>query len=124
MNDSTSAPRSQGAAGSGAVFLTATGLVTAFGAAACCGLPIVLAGLGLGSAWLIAPASLAFPYLTVLLVIAPLVLAGGAVLLWKQSSATCTSRALCAYPAVRIATLLCLLLGTALVYLGYAYLEA
>src|SRR5258705_205205 len=33
-------------AGSSAVLLTAGGLVAAFGAAACCGLPLVLAGLG------------------------------------------------------------------------------
>src|SRR5712692_3690660 len=31
--------------GSGAVMLTAGGLIAAFGAAACCGLPLVLAGL-------------------------------------------------------------------------------
>lgn len=108
----------------GAVLLTAGGLVTAFGAAACCGLPLVLAGLGLGSAWLIAPASWAFPYLTLLLVTAPLFLAGGAVLLWRQSRSTCTSKAICARPAIRVATIIGLLLGTALLYLGYAYMDA
>lgn len=119
-----SARRGQSAkAGSSAVLLTAGGLVAAFGAAACCGLPLVLAGLGLGLAWLIAPASLAAPYLAFLLVIAPLFLAGGAVLLWRQSRATCASNTICARPAVRAATFLCLLLGAALLYLGYAYMD-
>jgi len=110
--------------GSGAVMLTAGGLIAAFGAAACCGLPLVLAGLGLGSAWLIAPASLAAPYLTFLLAIAPLFLIGGAVLLWRQTRTVCASNAICARPVVRAATLVCLLLGVALLYLGYAYMDA
>ena len=110
--------------GSGAVMLTAGGLVAAFGAAACCGLPLVLAGFGLGSAWLIAPASLAAPYLTALLVIAPLFLLGGAVLLWRQTRTVCASNAICARPMVHAATFVCLLLGAALLYLGYAYMDA
>lgn len=40
------------ARGSGAVLLTAGGLAAAFAVASCCGLPFILATLGLGTAWL------------------------------------------------------------------------
>jgi mercuric ion transport protein len=44
------------------------------------------------------------------------------VLFWTQrSAATCTSNAQCNRPVVRGATLVGLLLGFALLYLGYAY---
>lgn len=108
-------------AGAGAVLLTISGLAVAFGTAACCGLPLILASLGLGSAWLIRPALLAAPHLALLLAISPLLLAGGAGLLWRQSRQTCEGKAICGRPAVRALTLLCLLLGIALLYLGYAY---
>jgi mercuric ion transport protein len=118
------ATRDQGAkAGTGAVLLTGAGLVAAFGAAACCGLPLILAGFGLGYAWLLGPALLAAPHLTLLLVTAPLLLTGGAVLLWRQSRARCASNAICARPEVRAATLIGLLLGVAFLTLGYAYME-
>lgn len=109
--------------GTGAVMLTAGGLIAAFGAAACCGLPLVLAGFGLGSAWLIGPASLTAPYQTLLVAIAAVCLAGGAILLWRQRNTVCASDAICARPMVRMATLLTLLLGTAFLYLGYAYYD-
>lgn len=112
------------AAGSGAVILTAGGLIAAFGAAACCGLPLVLAGIGLGSAWLVGPAYLASPYQTPLVVIAAICLAGGAFLLWRQRRVACAPNAICSRPMVRMMTLLALLLGTALLYLGYTYYDA
>lgn len=117
-------PRDQGAReGTGAVLLTGAGLVAAFAAAACCGLPLMLAGFGLGYAWLLGPALLAAPHVTLLLVIAPMLLTGGAVLLWRQSRTACDSNAICARPVVRAATLICLLLGVAFLYLGYAYMD-
>src|SRR5689334_6750029 len=87
-----------GTAATGAVVLTTAGLLASFGAAACCGLPLILAGFGLSYAWLLRPALLAAPYLTLLLVIAPLFLGGGAFLLWRQSRAACASNAICARP--------------------------
>src|SRR5579885_1945706 len=108
-------------AGAGAVLLTIAGLAAAFGTAACCGLPLILAGLGLGSAWLIRPAVLAAPHLTLLLATAPVLLACGAALLWRQSRRNCDGKAICARPAVRALTLLCLLIGVVLLALGYAY---
>jgi len=115
--------RSGKAAGSGAVMLTAGGLIAAFGAAACCGLPLVLASVGLGSAWLIGVASLAAPYQTILVVIGAICLTGGAVLLWRQRNAVCAPDAICARPMVRTAMLLTLALSLGLLYLGYAYYD-
>lgn len=122
--ESDTSSRGQSAkAGSGAVLLTAGGLVAAFGAAACCGLPIVLASIGLGSAWLVSPAYLAAPYQTLLVAIAAICLAAGAVLLWRQRNAVCASGAICARPMVRAATLFALLVGMGLLYLGYTYYD-
>src|SRR5215472_10946782 len=48
--------------GSGAVLLTLGSLFAAFGVASCCGLPFMLATLGLGTAWLGGFALLAAPH--------------------------------------------------------------
>ena len=108
--------------GIGAVLLTVAGLGSAFAAAACCGLPVLLAGAGLGAAWLGAVAELAAPYRLALLAVAALSIAGGAVALWRQRKpAYCRAGAVCARPTVRGLMALGLLLGLVLLYLGYAY---
>lgn len=110
------------AAGSGAVLLTLGGLAAAFGAASCCALPFLLATAGLGTAWLGGIALLAAPHRTFLLAAAALCLVGGAVLLWRQRAAVaCAPGAVCSRPAVRGLTAVGLLLGSVLLYLGYAY---
>jgi mercuric ion transport protein len=111
------------ARGSGAVLLTASGLVAAFSVASCCGLPFILATVGLGTAWLYGIAVLAAPHRTVLLAAASVCLVGGTSLLWGQQkvSALCAPRGVCTKPAIRSLTMAGLLAGFILLYLGYAY---
>jgi mercuric ion transport protein len=111
------------ARGSGAVLLTACGLVAAFSVASCCGLPFILATLGLGTAWLYGIAVLAAPHRTILLAVAGVFLIGGALLMWhqRQTSAVCAPGRVCTKPAVRGLTMAGLLVGFVLLYLGYAF---
>ena len=103
--------------------LTFAGLAAAFGVAACCGLPFILAGLGLGTAWLGGVALLAEPHRQLLLVIAGLLLAAGAMALWRQHRAAQARRVdgVCARPGVRLLTLAGLLIGASLLAVGYLY---
>ena len=108
--------------GVGAVLLTLAGLGAAFAVASCCALPILFATAGLGTAWLGGVAEIAAPYRVPLLAVSAVSLAGGGVQLWRQrKSDYCSSGAVCARPAVRRASALALLLGLAMLYLGYTY---
>ena len=60
--------------------LTLAGIAAAFGVAACCALPILLASAGIGAAWLSGVAVVSAPYRTPLLVIGALCLVAGAAL--------------------------------------------
>ena len=122
MSDVFDAPEDRPTRGAGAVVLTAAGVVAAFGVASCCGLPFLLATAGLGTAWLSGFALMAAPHRVFLLAAATACLMGAAVMLWRQRSVTvCAPGAVCSRPAVRGVTLACLLVGLALLYLGYAY---
>jgi mercuric ion transport protein len=104
------------------MLLTLGGLAAAFGVASCCGLPFLLASAGLGTAWLTGFALLAAPHRSILLIVGAVGLASGALLFWRQQRvAACAPGAFCARPVVRNLTLSGLLLGAALLYLGYAY---
>lgn len=116
-----SAPRAQSRANYGAGFLTFRGFIAAFGAASCCGLPIILASFGVGISWLLGPALIAEPYLNVFPFMASLSFAGAAALLWRSNSLTCAAQSVCARPMMRRVTLIGLLAGLVLLYLGYAY---
>jgi len=106
----------------GPVLLTLAGLAAAFGAASCCGLPLILASLGIGSAWLTGLALLAAPNRLLLLAVGTVGLVAGGFLLWRQSrAAACTPGALCARPAFRGTMFAGLVLGVLLLYLGFAY---
>lgn len=106
----------------GASLLTIGGLGAAFGLAACCALPLLLASLGLSSAWLGGVASISAPYRTPLLAFGALALAGGAVLLWRQQRhAACGPKGACTPPAFRVATLVGLIMGAVLLVAGYLY---
>ncbi len=108
--------------GTGAVLLTMGGLAAAFGVASCCALPFLLATIGLGTAWLGGIALLAAPHRGVLLAAAAVCLAGGAVRFWRQRTAVvCAPGGVCSHPAIRSLTLVGLLAGLVLLYLGYAY---
>ena len=103
------------------MLLTLGGIVAAFGVASCCGLPLTLATLGLGTAWLGRFALLAAPHRLGLLVAATACLVTAAVLLWRQRATVCAPGAICTRPVVRGVTAIGLLVGVALLYLGYAY---
>ena len=108
--------------GVGGVLLTLAGLGSAFAVASCCALPILLATAGLGAAWLGGLAEMAAPYRVPLLAISAASLGGGGIELWRQrKSGYCRPGAVCARPAARRAAALGLLLGLAMLYLGYAY---
>lgn len=103
--------------------LTFGGLAAAFGVAACCGLPFILAELGLGMAGLGGLALLAAPHRQLLLFLAALLLGAGAVALWRpnQAAEACRVEGVCARPGVRLLTLVGLLVGSALLMVGYIY---
>ena len=107
----------------GAGLLTLGGLAAAFGVAACCALPLLLISLGVGTAWLGGIASIAAPNRTLLLAFGALALTGGAILLWRQqrSAATCGPNGVCTPPAVRVVTLVGLIVGAVLLFAGYLY---
>jgi mercuric ion transport protein len=121
MPELQNASRDHPTRGFGAVALTLSGLVAAFGVASCCGLPVMLATLGLGTAWLGAFALLAAPHRLFLLAVATFCLAGAAALSWRQHAAICVPGAVCTRPAIRGATMIGLLAGLVLLYLGYTY---
>ncbi len=89
------------AIGTGSVLLTVSGLAAAFGVASCCGLPFLLATMGLGAAWLTSFALLAAPHRAVLLIVGTMCLGGGAVLFWRrqQRIAVCAPGAFFLLPA-------------------------
>lgn len=106
----------------GMALATVGGLAAAFGAASCCGLPLMLASLGLGSAWLGGFALLAAPHRPLLLTLGTAGLTIGGFLLWSRwRVATCAPDDLCAKPAFRGMVLAGLMIGAVLLYLGYAY---
>jgi len=106
----------------GTALLTVAGLAAAFGAASCCGLPLVLGALGIGTAWLSDLAVITAPNRVLLLAIGTAGLVGGGLLLWRLSRpAACMPGSLCTKPAFRGTMLVGLVLGMALLYLGFAY---
>ena len=106
----------------GALLLALGGLAAAFGAASCCGLPLLLGSLGLGSAWLIGIAWIAAPHRLALLLAAVICLIGaGGVFVWRRRVAACTPDMSCGRPATT-ALLVCVIsLGAVLAVLGYLY---
>jgi len=108
--------------GAGAVLLAAAGLGASFGVAACCALPFLLTGVGIGTAWLGGIALVAAPHRPLLMTASAICLVGGAVLLWRQHTrAVCAPSSICARPAMRGLTLAGLLAGLVLLCLGYIY---
>lgn len=108
---------------SATTILTIAGLGAAFSLAACCALPLLLISLGLSTAWLGGIASIAAPNRALLMVVAALALGGGAVLSWRQQrhAATCGPNGVCTPPAVRVLTLVGLIIGVVLLIAGYLY---
>lgn len=97
----------------GAFALLAGGYASAFSAAACCGLPVLLASAGLGTAWLLPVARVAGPFADWLALAAlGLLLASGMLLLRRPKR--CLPGGLCASGTFRAAMLVALAGGGAL----------
>ena len=97
----------------GAVGLVTSGVGAAFSAAACCGLPVLLAGAGVGTSWLIPVAAAVGPAADLLMIIAALALSGALVMV-ERTPRTCVPGALCARPGFRLGVGAVALLGLAL----------
>ncbi len=115
--------RGNEARATGATLLTGAGLLAAFGAASCCALPLGLAMVGLGSAWLLPLAVLTVPYQLYLVVLAAVCLIAGNVLLWRRESIACAAGAFCERPVIRAMTMVALALGGILAVLGYIFVD-
>ena len=108
-----SAPPAARTSGSVAALLTLGGIGAAFGLASCCALPFLLAGLGLGTAWLAGIGLFAVFHRTAFVAVALIGLGGAAVLLWRQRRTM--------KPAAWAITGTVWLMGTVLFYYGYTY---
>src|SRR5262252_10942 len=97
IDDSQATPTERASLrGTSALILAAGGFAAAFGAAACCALPLLLGSLGVGSAWLVAVAWFAAPHRIALLTAAIVCLvAGGAVFAWRRRVAACRPGVTC-----------------------------
>ena len=104
----------------GALALAAGGLASAFAFASCCALPAILAGAGLGTAWL-APAGELGGRLGAWLATASLPALIGAEWLVARASRQCAPDALCARPAFRITIAGVAVIGAVLLVLGQIY---
>ncbi|ODU20414.1 MAG: mercuric reductase [Sphingomonas sp. SCN 67-18] len=106
----------------GAALLTLGGIATAFGVAACCGLPIVLTGLGIGAAWLGGIAAVTGPYRDPLMLLSALSLAGGAFMLWRmrRTASACDDR-ICAPRWLTMSLFIGLVTGVSMLWMGYSY---
>ncbi|HEU0218824.1 MAG TPA: mercuric reductase [Stellaceae bacterium] len=106
----------------GALFLAASGIAAAFGAASCCALPMLLGSLGLGSAWLATVAWFAAPHRVALLAVATASLVcGGVLFLWRHGVAACAADHACHTSMKSVLVTGLLTVGAMLVVLGYFY---
>jgi mercuric ion transport protein len=112
-NPVASSPPAVRATGSVAALLTLGGIGAAFGLASCCALPFLLAGLGLGTAWLAGIGLFAVFHRTAFIAVALIGLGGAAVLLWRQRPTI--------KPAAWAITGAVWLIGAVLFYYGYTY---
>ena len=100
--------------------LAAGGLLAAFGVASCCALPVALSMLGIGAASLVGVGVLAAQYQAELFYGAVALLAGAAVVMWRQQRAmACSPGAACARPALEWASRLALALAVGLLVLTF-----
>ena len=109
-----------GARSTGALALVTGGIASAFSLAACCALPLLLAGAGLGSAWLAPVASASQPHAPVLTTVALLAPAGAVGLVWRASG-RCRRGSLCGRRAFRLAVTGAAAVGALLLVLSKIY---
>ena len=104
----------------GAAGLASTGLAASFGVAACCALPIILTGFGLGTTWLAWPSSVADPLRIYLTPLAAIALVGAAFLVLRDP-ASCEPDDLCSRPLTRVIIGALVVVGAILLYLSTQY---
>lgn len=106
----------------GAVALVSSGIVAAFGLAACCAIPFLLAGIGIGAAasWLAPIVSASQPYATVLTIFSLVTLVGSVVIVWRAPR-HCQPSSVCARPAFRWAITGAAVIGAILLMLSKIY---
>jgi mercuric ion transport protein len=124
MTDRTSAkPITGSARETAATLLVAGGVVSAFGAASCCALPLLLGSLGFASVWLGSLALVAGPHRPALLAAAVicLVTGGGMLLRRRHASAACARGTICSRPVLSALAMSALCLGAVLAVLGFVF---
>jgi mercuric ion transport protein len=126
MTDNTRADANTGckiASETGVTLLVAGGLVSAFGAASCCALPVLLGSFGLAGAWLGSLALLAGPHRPALLAAAVicLVVGGGVLLRRRRAVTTCAPDAVCSRRVPSALITGALSLGAVLTVLGFVF---
>jgi mercuric ion transport protein len=123
MPDNALLPSSKLSSPLSAALLTISGVAAAFGLASCCALPLLLAGVGIGTAWLGGVGLMTAPHRVGLIIISAVLLTGGAVLLLHQKRVVtaCGHGGDCAPPALRVLTLAGLIIGAGLLWAGYTY---
>ena len=99
------------------------GIFAAFGAAACCALPLMLASVGVGSAWLGSISPVVAPYRVPLLTLASaLLLAATLRLLWQfRRARTCPADSACGSSTYRGLTAIGIAIGAALLTGAFLY---
>jgi mercuric ion transport protein len=107
----------------GTALLAAGGVVSAFGAASCCALPLLLGSLGLASAWLGSFALIAAPHRPALLAVAVICLVAGAgtLLRRRRADAACAPGTVCARSVPTPLIVGGLSLGAILTVLGFVF---
>jgi mercuric ion transport protein len=106
----------------GPLLVAGSGFAAAFCAASCCGLPVLLGSVGLGSGWLVTLAWLAAPHRTVLLVAAVVLMASGAgAFLWRRRVTHCATEISNRTLAASALLITLLFIGGILTILGYLY---
>ncbi|MBS3928289.1 MAG: mercuric reductase [Sphingomonadales bacterium] len=106
-----------------ALVLIVGGVASAFGVAACCALPILLATAGIGTAWLTGIAMVSLPYRNTLMIVSLVSLLVSAGLLWRiqRGAGRCGPGAVRTPKWLRLSLLAGLLIGAGLLVAGYMY---
>ena len=106
----------------GAVALVTGGVATAFALAACCAVPLLLAGIGLGFAtdWLAPIVMATQPYATVLTIVSLVALVASVVIVWRAPK-HCRPGSLCARRGFRWTITIAALIGAILLILSKIY---
>jgi mercuric ion transport protein len=104
----------------GAVALVAGGIGAAFALAACCAVPVLLASLGIGAAWLAPIVSASQPHAEALTGVSAIALLGSVGVV-ARAPKHCEPNATCTRPWFRWAVIAAALIGAVLLLLSKVY---